>query len=381
MRRVKHKTFPVAMILLFTLGAFIAPAAAWAQAPPQTQAEPATPETGALQFANLGDLKLRGGGVIHDFKIGYRTLGTLNAAKSNAILWPTWLGGQSHDLLAFVGPNNVLDTAKYFVILVDAIGDGITSSPSNASAQPLMHFPSFTIRDMVESQYRLVTEVLHLTHLRAVMGISMGGMQTFEWAVSHPDFMDLAIPMNGSPQMTAYDNLLWTAEISALELDPAWNNGDPKGTFTHGAALEAELHSMALTSPEYRVAHTKPGDFGSLFGGIVSSTLTAGDAANHIRQRQAMIGLDVGAEFGDTLEYAAQRVHAKMLVVISPEDHMVNPTPAIAFANAIGAPILTLDSACGHQALGCISAGPIIAQFLAEPSSVRAQTLHDPAPE
>lgn len=347
-----------------------------AQAPPAAT-EPATPETGALQLARLGDFKLRGGDVIHDFTIGYRTLGTLNAAKSNAILWPTWLGGTTHDLLTFAGPNNVVDTGKYFVIFADAIGDGVSSSPSNSSAQPLMKFPSFNIRDMVESQYLLVAQVLHIPHLHAVMGISMGGMQTFEWAVSHPDFMDIAIPMYGSPQLTSYDDLLWTAQIMALQLDPAWNHGSPTGTFTRGAALEEEIGVMGLTSPAYRVAHTKSGEFGSFSGVILSTTLTAGEAANHIRQRQAMMGLDVGAEFGDTLEYAAKRVHAKMLVVVSSEDHLVNPTPAIEFANAIGAPILTLDSACGHLSLSCISAGPIVAQFLADPSSVKTETLHD----
>src|SRR5262249_54888215 len=160
--------------------------------------------------------------------LGYRTLGKLNADKSNAILWPTWLGGRTADLLQYIGPRNVVDSEKYFVILVDSLGNGISTSPSNSSSQPNMSFPEFTIRDMVESEYRLVTEVLGLTHLHAVMGLSMGGMQTFEWAIAYPAFMDVAIPMAGSLQSTSYDKLLWTSEIDALELDPAWNNGNPK---------------------------------------------------------------------------------------------------------------------------------------------------------
>ncbi len=144
------------------------------------------PAQGAQQFAALGDLKLQGGGVIQDFRLGYRTLGRLNAEKSNAILWPSWLGGKSADLLQFLGPGKVVDTTNFFVILVDAIGNGVSSSPSNNSKQRLMKFPVFTIRDMVEAEHRLLTEVLHISHLRAVMGISMGGMQTFEWAVAYP---------------------------------------------------------------------------------------------------------------------------------------------------------------------------------------------------
>jgi hypothetical protein len=75
---------------------------------------------GAEQFAELGDFKLRDGSIIQDFRLGYRTLGKLNTERSNAILWPTWLGGKSEDLLKFLGPGKVVDTANYFVILVDA---------------------------------------------------------------------------------------------------------------------------------------------------------------------------------------------------------------------------------------------------------------------
>src|SRR5216683_3305921 len=105
------------------------------------------PQEGVQQFAGLGNFKLQNGSVIFDFRVGYRTLGRLNADKSNAILWPTWLGGTSQELLQFIGPRNVVDSSKYFVILVDSIGNGISTSPSNCSSQPRMKFPKFTIRD------------------------------------------------------------------------------------------------------------------------------------------------------------------------------------------------------------------------------------------
>src|SRR5215472_9281650 len=98
------------------------------------------PQEGVQQFADLGNFKLQDGSVIFDFRVGYRTLGRLNADKSNAILWPTWLGGTSQDLLEFIGPGKVLDSNKYFVVLVDAIGDGVSTSPSNSKTQPLMKF-------------------------------------------------------------------------------------------------------------------------------------------------------------------------------------------------------------------------------------------------
>ena len=340
----------------------------------QSQAE------GAQQFAELGDFRLGSGSVIRDFRLGYRTLGKLNAEKSNAILWPSWLGGKSQDLLQFVGPSNVVDSTRYFVILVDAIGDGVSSSPSNSTKQPLLKFPEFSIRDMVESEHRLATEVMHLSHLRAVMGLSMGGMQTFEWGVAYPDFMDLLIPIVGSPQSTSYDKLLWTAQIDAMELDPAWNHGDPTGPMDRSLGLVEEIGSMNLTSPAYRVAHTKPDGLNELLAEIRNGAKGSGGVVcDRIRQRQAIIALDIPGELGVNLEQAAAKLHAKLLVIVSPEDHLVNPEPAIQFAAAAHAPVVKLDTPCGHLSPGCISVGPTVARFLADPASVQSETLREPA--
>jgi homoserine O-acetyltransferase len=338
------------------------------------------PVEGAQQIAALGGLQLRSGEQISDFRIGYRTIGRLDSAKSNAILWCTPLGGRSEDLLQYMGPHNVVDTSRYFVVMVDAIGNGISSSPSNSQTQPLTRFPQFAIRDMVEAEHRLLTEVLHIPHLHAVAGVSMGGMQAFEWAVSYPDFVDLAIPMMGSPQSTAADKLLWTAAIGAIQLDPAWHNGHPSGTFGPGLELAGEIETMNMTSPAYRVAHVDPATFSTYLEGIHKRQKgDAGAACDHIRQRQAILGFDIPGEYGVTLEQAAKRAHVKMLIVVSPQDHTVSPQPAIQFAAAMGAPVITLDSPCGHVSLACISAGPIVAQFLADPDSILSQTLHDPA--
>ncbi|MFY9801614.1 MAG: alpha/beta fold hydrolase [Candidatus Acidiferrales bacterium] len=363
--------------VVFLCGGSAAQGQAVARALWPSPAMSARGEEGAQQFADFGDFKLQSGAVIHDFRLGYRTLGELNAGKSNAILWPTWLGGKSQGLLQFARPGNVADSTKYFVVLVDSIGDGVSSSPSNSKTQARLKFPEFTIRDMVDAERRLAVERLGLRHLHAVVGVSMGGMQAFEWAVAYPDFMDVAIPIMGSPQSTAYDKLLWTAQIDALELDPEWRDGNGTKPMAGGFGVFSEIGSMANSSPAFRVAQTTPGEFAAFLAETRrSETSDAGGACDVIRQRQAIMALDVAGEFGVTLEQAARRVRAKLLVIISPEDHTVNPGPALAFAGAIGAPVVTLDSACGHNSPSCISVGPIAAKFLEAPGSVESMILH-----
>ena len=79
---------------------------------------------------------------------------------------------------------------------------------------------------MVLSQHELLTRALQIPHLKAIMGISMGGMQTFQWALSYPDFMDKVIPIVGSPQLAPYDLLLWQASLDIIQKDAEWKNGD-----------------------------------------------------------------------------------------------------------------------------------------------------------
>src|SRR6201995_2858898 len=114
-----------------------------------------TPQPAPHQSFAEGDLKLESGEAIKDFSISYVTHGTLNAAKSNAILMVTAISGNQHRLDFMIGPGKALDPKKYFIICTDAIANGLTTSPSNSKLQPRMQFPKFAIRDMVESKYRL----------------------------------------------------------------------------------------------------------------------------------------------------------------------------------------------------------------------------------
>ena len=187
-------------------------------------------QDGQQQFASLGDFKLESGAVIRDCRVGYRTFGQLNAEKSNVVVFPTWFSGTTEQLAGSFGPGKLVDTSKYYVVAMDALGNGVSSSPSNSTLQPRMKFPEFTVRDMVNSQHQLLIQALHIPHVKAVMGISMGGMQTFQWMVSYPDFMDKAVPIVGTPRPGAYDMLHWNLEVDAIMHDSGWNGATTRRT-------------------------------------------------------------------------------------------------------------------------------------------------------
>jgi len=318
------------------------------------------------QFANLGDIKLQSGETLRDCRVGYRTYGTLNADKSKAILFPTWAGGTTEQLQDAIVKDKFADPAIYFVITVDALSNGVSTSPSNSHAQPRMKFPRITIRDMVETQHELLTRVFGIQHLKAVMGISMGGMQTFQWIVAYPEFMDKAIPIVGSPRLAPYDLVLWQTQIDAIMNDAAWKGGNYKKN--PARAAEVEFGDLFLTSPErFNQGTAREKTLRDL--AAAGSSNQGSDANNKIRQSQAMMALDVSQTFGGSMEHAAAAVKAKVFVVSSKNDLTVTPGPAIDFAHLLNAKLLVLDDDCGHQAPGCEAKTlvPAIAEFLAQP--------------
>jgi homoserine O-acetyltransferase len=320
---------------------------------------------GQQQYAELGTCKLASGAEIASCRLGYRTWGTLNAERSNAVLIPTWFAGTSSNIRDWVGADKLVDPEKYFVIAVDALGNGVSSSPSNSASQHGPKFPPFTIRDTVDAEYRLVTEPLHLAHIRAVVGISMGGLQTFEWMVDYPAFMDLAIPIIGSPRPTSYDLLVYRNTEYALKNDPAWQGG--RYTEAPPLGLVQALIQLNSSTPAEFARNHSPEKFAAEYAGYFTKGILPFDANDFLSQLEAIIGQDVG--HGGSQEEAARRVKARVLVVAAAQDHLVNPKPALDFAGLLGAKTVVLESDCGHKAVSCESAKlyPAVRAFLDEP--------------
>jgi homoserine O-acetyltransferase len=304
-----------------------------------------------LQFAQLGDFKLESGDVIRDCRIGYRTFGRLNDRASNAVLFTTWASGTTQQLASNFGPGRLVDSSKYYVIAIDALGNGVSSSPSNSKLQPRMAFPQFTIKDMVNSEHEVLTHALHINHLKAVIGISMGGMQTFQWMVGYPDFIDLAIPIVGSPRLAPYDLLMWQTQLDVIMKDPDWKGGNYSDNPARVA--DAEFGALFLTTPEeYNKRTTRK----QVFEELEKAKRTTGfDTNDKIRQTQAMMAQDVSAPFAGSTDRAAAAVKARVLIIVSRADRVVTPGPALEFAQLLGAMTLVLEGDCGHQAPGCQS--------------------------
>lgn len=303
------------------------------------------------RFAALGNFKLETGATIRDCRIGYRTFGIMNADKSNAVLILTWAGGTTEQLQSAIVAGGLVDPEKYFVIAIDALGNGVSSSPSNSKSQPRMKFPQFSLRDTVNSQHEVLTKILKIDHLRAVMGVSMGGMQTFQWLVSYPNFMEKAIPIVGSPQLAPYDLVHWQTQIDAIMNDANWKNGN----YEKNPARDVEygFGAILLTTPEdFNRKMTRQKVFEEFEKAKIAATKTF-DANDKIRQTQAMMPLDITKKFGGSWEKTASSIKAKVFVIAAKFDHTVTPAPALNLAKLLNAKTLVLESDCGHLAPSC----------------------------
>ena len=279
------------------------------------------------QQYKVGDLTLESGEVIKDFSISYVTHGTLNVKKSNAILMVTAISGNHHRLDFLIGPGKALDTDKYFIVCTDAIGNGLTTSPSNSTAQPHMKFPKFVIRDMVTSQKKLM-EHLGIDHVVAVIGPSMGGMQTLQWGVSYPDMMDSLVAIVPLAKTPAWTVTVLEATRKALMLDPAWKNGDYTAPPEQGIRLWRDiLNFLAARTPEVsRDQFPNQLDILPYLQAQETSLIKAFDANDWIYQTWAYDRHDVGTTPGMNGDYvkALRAIKAKTLIMTGTKD-LLNP--------------------------------------------------------
>jgi len=280
----------------------------------------------ALLTASLGDFLLESGQVLKDLKLCYRTYGTRNADSSNVVLFPTWFNGKTENLETYIsGTDPFVDASEFFVVAVDAIGNGNSTSPTNSRAQKGKAFPRFTIGDMVRSQHLLLSKELGIHGLHAVVGISMGGMQAFEWMARYPSFVKHGVSIVGTPRMTGADMALWI-EMGMEQAGKAKGGG---GSGNLQATLLSALGGL----------------LGQRGGG---SSIPRPE--NALAQFNAMARHNATQHFENSLSRTAQGIRARVLLFIAEKDQAVSGEIPNEFARLSGARRVILKDPSGHNA-------------------------------
>ena len=199
------------------------------------------------------------------------------------------------------------------------------------------------------------------------MGISMGGMQTFEWIVAYPEFMDRAIPIIGSPRLGSYDLLLWRTELNVIEaVLEAY--ADPSQQRRIAMKLANDVQQLALTSPDHFNADVARDQLEVKMASTEAETIKKMGPYDWASQLRAMIGHDVARRFGSKIDMAAEEVKADVLVISAIHDHMVTPGPSFDFAGRVKARTFKMESDCGHLSFQCQAdeVKTVVREFLAE---------------
>jgi homoserine O-acetyltransferase len=196
------------------------------------------------EIFELGDVVLQSQQTIRNAKMAYKTYGTLNAAKDNAIVYPTWYSGQHYENEWLIGSDMALDPGKYFIIVPNMFGNGLSSSPSN-TPEPMnkARFPKVTAYDNVRQQYRLVTEKFGIESLELVTGWSMGALQTYHWGALYPDMVKRILPFQGSAKCSRHNFVFLEGVRSALTADVAFADGFYETPPTKGIRAMARVYA------------------------------------------------------------------------------------------------------------------------------------------
>src|SRR3984957_5974811 len=205
------------LYLLFLVGALTSFSTAWGL------------ETPVRHEFVIRNFKTESGVVLPEARVVYGTYGHLNASRDNAVLLPSHYMAKLTGYEWLMGPGKALDPEKLFLVTTELFGNGSSSSPSN-TPEPFHgpRFPVTTIRDNVEAVHRLLTEDLKVTHLKAVVGFSMGAQQAFQWAVSYPNFSDRIVATSGTAKTYPHGIVRLEGQIAALTADAAFEGGDYK---------------------------------------------------------------------------------------------------------------------------------------------------------
>jgi homoserine O-acetyltransferase/O-succinyltransferase len=315
---------------------------------------------GDYDLISIGRLDLEEGGSIPDCQLAVATFGTLNGAKDNAILVTTWYSG-THQIFrdVYIGPDHALDPDNYFIVVIDQIGSGLSTSPHNAPDEISMsRFPQVRIGDDVVAQERLLREHFGIEVLQLVVGGSMGAQQTYEWAVRFPEKVLRAAPIAGTAQNTPHDFLYTKALIEAITSDAGFAEGEYKSNadVVAGLTRHAGIWAVMGFSTEFwKLEGWRALEFESkeaFLAGFLEPYFTAMDPNDLLCMAWKWQRGDVARHTGGDLAAALGRITAKTFVMPIDEDMFFPVRDCCAEQKLVpGSELRVVEDILGHLGL------------------------------
>lgn len=304
-----------------------------------------------------GDVALQSAAVFPALKLAYKTYGTLSPARDNVILYPTSFSAQHFDTEWPIGPDGVLDPTRYFIIIPNLFGNGLSSSPSNSGETP---FPQLDYHDAIAVQHRLLTERFGASKLALVYGWSMGGMQAYHWAALHPDMVERVAVVCGSARCASYNHVFLEGVKAALTGDPAFRNGRFVEKPVAGYRAMGRVYAgWAMSHGFYRDELWREAGFTSLEDYLVrawDATFARRDANDLLAQIGIWQRGDVSrcASFGGDFDRALAAIKAHTLLMPGATDRYFdvrdNEDELGRLVNAKSAVLHPIPSLHGHRA-------------------------------
>lgn len=314
--------------------------------------------TQAPDCLTLKDFELQCGAELPEAQLVYQTYGVLNGDRSNVILYPTSYGAQHNDIDWLIRPDGILDPTRWFIIIPNMFGNGLSSSPSNCdNCGPAEQGFWFTHLDNVRAQEQLLREKFGVEQLAMVYGWSMGAQQAYHWGALYPDQVERIVALCGTARTTDHNRIFLESLRSALTADPAWNGSRFEGIPDRGFRTFARIYaSWAASQAFYREGLYYALGYDSLEDYLVRDW-EAGYRKRDPHNLIAMIDTWLRCDLSDNAVYqkdcdrALKSIYAKTLVMPSTTDLYFTPEDCAAEAVLIPkAEFLPIPSIWGHRA-------------------------------
>jgi homoserine O-acetyltransferase len=276
----------------------------------------------------VAPLELCAGVLLPTARLVFKRYGTLNAARDNAIVFPTRFGATHRENEFLIGPGRALDSERYCIIVPNLFGNGLSSSPSN-TAPPYdgPRFPAITIRDAVRMQHHLLHDILGIRKLALAVGWSMGGQQAYEWACAYPHMVRRLAVVCGAARTAEHNKVFLKSLRTALIADAAWNEGYYTDPPLAGLRAVGRIYAAWAYSQDWfhNGLHLQIGSYGNLDGylaGYWDRLFEARDANNLLSMIATWIDHDISANdvYRGDLARALSAIEATTLLIPASTD-------------------------------------------------------------